>query len=257
MRSARARKNKVGPQLNDLIGRTAGHGRGLQILAGHEQGRRRRTGLERRDAQDLPDQPKGRGQGHQDGVCRTQEGRGSGQHHRLSARLLFGSCRPGRDRGSAGGCSPTRRARPPTPASDGATAAHPQLPGDGAVLGLGRLATEDEIAAWDIDVRPDGKGLPKGKGTVAQGEPIYEANCAACHGDFGEGVGRWPVLAGGADTLDERPSGENSRLLLAVSLDRVRLCATGHAVRQCKVAVGRRCLCADRLHSLPERRRDG
>ncbi|PVB62176.1 c-type cytochrome [Labrenzia sp. 011] len=77
---------------------------------------------------------------------------------------------------------------------------------DGGVFGLGRVATEDEIAAWDIDVRPDGMGLPQGSGTVADGEVLYTDNCAVCHGDFGEGVGRWPVLAGGQDTLtDERP----------------------------------------------------
>jgi cytochrome c2 len=77
---------------------------------------------------------------------------------------------------------------------------------EGGVFGLGREATEDEVAAWDIDVRPDGKGLPVGSGTVADGEPLYTDNCAVCHGDFGEGVGRWPVLAGGHDTLtEERP----------------------------------------------------
>jgi len=73
-------------------------------------------------------------------------------------------------------------------------------------FGLGRKAMPDEIAAWDIDVRPDGEGLPEGKGTVAQGEPIFADNCAVCHGDFGEGAGRWPVLAGGQDTLlKDRP----------------------------------------------------
>jgi len=77
---------------------------------------------------------------------------------------------------------------------------------DGGIFGLGRVATEDEIAAWDIDIRPDGEGLPVGSGTVAEGEPIYTDNCAVCHGDFGEGVGRWPVLAGGHDTLTkDRP----------------------------------------------------
>ncbi len=71
---------------------------------------------------------------------------------------------------------------------------------------LGRVATAAEIAAWDIDVRPDGQGLPKGKGTVLQGEELYSERCASCHGDFGEGVGRWPVLAGGADSLtSDRP----------------------------------------------------
>lgn len=68
-------------------------------------------------------------------------------------------------------------------------------------FGLGREATPGEVAAWDIDVRPDGQGLPKGKGTVAQGEEIFLEQCASCHGDFGEGTGRWPVLAGGQDTL--------------------------------------------------------
>jgi len=71
---------------------------------------------------------------------------------------------------------------------------------------LGRSATQAEVSAWDIDVRPDGKGLPDGKGTVAEGEVIYAEKCASCHGDFGEGIDRWPVLAGGQDSLQsERP----------------------------------------------------
>ncbi len=71
---------------------------------------------------------------------------------------------------------------------------------------LGRTATEVEIAGWDIDVRPDGKGLPPGSGSVSHGEVVYEAKCAACHGPFGEGAGRWPKLAGGFGTLTaERP----------------------------------------------------
>ena len=70
-----------------------------------------------------------------------------------------------------------------------------------APLGLGRPALPEEIAAWDIDVRPDGQGLPPGRGSVKQGEEIFLERCAACHGEFGEGVGRWPVLAGGAGTL--------------------------------------------------------
>ena len=66
---------------------------------------------------------------------------------------------------------------------------------------VGRVATPEEIKAWDIDVRPDGQGLPKGQGKVSDGEVIYNEQCAACHGDFGEGKGRWPVLVGGQDTL--------------------------------------------------------
>ncbi len=68
-------------------------------------------------------------------------------------------------------------------------------------LGLGREATQAEIAAWDIDVRPDGQGLPEGKGDVATGEEVFQEKCASCHGEFGEGIDRWPVLAGGQDSL--------------------------------------------------------
>jgi len=68
-------------------------------------------------------------------------------------------------------------------------------------FGLGTLATAEQIAGWDIDVRPDGKGAPIGSGTAAEGEEIYAERCAACHGDFGEGVDRWPILAGGLGSL--------------------------------------------------------
>ncbi|WP_054309571.1 cytochrome c [Mesorhizobium sp. 1M-11] len=71
---------------------------------------------------------------------------------------------------------------------------------------VGRVATPDEVRAWDIDVRPDGLGLPAGRGTVSAGQAIYDAQCASCHGDFGEAIGRWPVLAGGQGTLEaDRP----------------------------------------------------
>lgn len=66
---------------------------------------------------------------------------------------------------------------------------------------LGIPATAQEIAGWDIDIRPDGAGLPVGSGTAQQGEPLYETKCAACHGSFGEGEGRWSRLAGGQDSL--------------------------------------------------------
>ncbi|MDD1527069.1 cytochrome C [Bradyrhizobium sp. WBOS7] len=66
---------------------------------------------------------------------------------------------------------------------------------------IGRAPTADEIRGWDIDVRPDGQGLPEGKGTAAQGEKLFMDNCASCHGEFGEGSGRWPVLAGGKGSL--------------------------------------------------------
>jgi cytochrome c len=68
-------------------------------------------------------------------------------------------------------------------------------------LNIGRVATPQEIAGWDIDIRPDGQGLPPGKGTVKAGEAIYMQQCAACHGEFGESAGRWPILMGGTGTL--------------------------------------------------------
>jgi S-disulfanyl-L-cysteine oxidoreductase SoxD len=73
--------------------------------------------------------------------------------------------------------------------------------------GYGEKATPEQIAGWDIDVRgDDGAGLPPGKGTVQRGSEVYAEQCAACHGTFGEGEGRFPKLVGGAGTLrDDRP----------------------------------------------------
>jgi cytochrome c len=70
-------------------------------------------------------------------------------------------------------------------------------------LGIGRPATKDEIKGWDIDVRPDGHGLPQGKGSVRDGETLYQERCAACHGDFGEGKDRWPALIGSIGKLTD------------------------------------------------------
>ena len=70
--------------------------------------------------------------------------------------------------------------------------------------GLGRVALPEEVAAWDIDVLPDGRGLPEGRGDAYTGEEVFAEHCAACHGDFAEGVDNWPVLAGGFDTLADK-----------------------------------------------------
>jgi cytochrome c len=54
-----------------------------------------------------------------------------------------------------------------------------------ATFGFGRPATSAEIAAWDIDIGPDGAGLPPGRGSAADGATLYAARCAACHGKSG------------------------------------------------------------------------
>jgi len=61
----------------------------------------------------------------------------------------------------------------------------------------GRVPTKDEIAAWNIDVMPDGTGLPEGKGSVEEGDELYEEKCAACHFDFGTGGAGYPALQKG------------------------------------------------------------
>jgi cytochrome c2 len=69
-------------------------------------------------------------------------------------------------------------------------------------LGLGQPASAEEIKGWDIDIRPDGKGLPVGRGNAVDGEDMFIRKCASCHGEFAEGAGRYPVLAGGIGSLD-------------------------------------------------------
>ncbi len=72
--------------------------------------------------------------------------------------------------------------------------------------GIGKTPTAEEIKSWDIDVRPDGQGAPEGHGTAGEGERVYLVKCASCHGEFGEGGGRYPVLIGGHGSLkDMRP----------------------------------------------------
>lgn len=68
--------------------------------------------------------------------------------------------------------------------------------------GIGRAATAKELAAWDIDVRPDFKGLPAGSGSVARGQEIWEAKCESCHGVFGESNQTFMPLIGGTTAKD-------------------------------------------------------
>ena len=68
--------------------------------------------------------------------------------------------------------------------------------------GVGRAATPAEVSAWDIDVRADFKGLPRGSGSVKKGEEVWIAKCASCHGDFAEANHTFPPLAGGTTAGD-------------------------------------------------------
>lgn len=72
--------------------------------------------------------------------------------------------------------------------------------------GYGTVPTPEQIAGWDIAVRPDGKGLPPGSGTAAHGADVYATQCAPCHGTFGEGAGRFPKLASEAKLTGDNPT---------------------------------------------------
>jgi cytochrome c551/c552/cytochrome c5 len=93
-----------------------------------------------------------------------------------------------------------------------ATAATPRY-------GIGQPATAAEIAGWDIDVRPDGTGLPAGRGSVAAGQAIYDARCASCHGTFGES-NSYLQIAGGVGSLrsDQPVRTTGSKLNYATTL---------------------------------------
>jgi S-disulfanyl-L-cysteine oxidoreductase SoxD len=74
-------------------------------------------------------------------------------------------------------------------------------PGGFDASDIGREPTEEEIAGWDIDIFYNGDNAPEGRGTAREGEELFVIFCSSCHGDFGEGAGRWPELAGGTGTL--------------------------------------------------------
>jgi mono/diheme cytochrome c family protein len=77
----------------------------------------------------------------------------------------------------------------------GASAGEAHKPG---YYGYGTAPSAAEIAGWSIGVRPDGQGLPPGRGTVEQGTNLFVDQCASCHGTFGEGAARYPKLTGGS-----------------------------------------------------------
>jgi len=76
---------------------------------------------------------------------------------------------------------------------------------------FGRVATANEIKAWDIDVMPDGTGLPEGQGSVEEGDELYEAKCSSCHFDFGAGGSGYPALQQG-NAYEMQKTLKNQRL---------------------------------------------
>jgi cytochrome c len=79
---------------------------------------------------------------------------------------------------------------------------------------FGKPIAEADIAAWDIDVRTsDGKGLPAGKGSVAEGKAIYAARCVACHGDDAKGGPMYGTMVGGIGSFTS-----NARVLTPGSM---------------------------------------
>jgi cytochrome c len=73
--------------------------------------------------------------------------------------------------------------------------------------GLGRAPTQAEISAWNIDVLPDGTGLPPGSGTVSQGAALFAEKCAVCHGPTGV-KGPYATLVGKESLANEIKEGK-------------------------------------------------
>lgn len=82
-------------------------------------------------------------------------------------------------------------------------------------LALGSTPSDSLVHAWDIDVNPDGVGLPPGSGTHAQGAVVFAARCAICHGAHGEGIAPNPPLVG-RDPKDGFPFGKDPKLVKTV-----------------------------------------
>ncbi len=82
---------------------------------------------------------------------------------------------------------------------------------------LGTPATSADIAARDVDVGPDGAGLPKGSGTVIEGTSIYATQCASCHGERGEGkLPLYPRLIGRDSLTEGFPFGKDPRFVKTI-----------------------------------------
>src|SRR5712664_2976329 len=71
---------------------------------------------------------------------------------------------------------------------------------------FGQPMSEADLAAWNIDIRtPDGRGLPPGRGSVAEGKAIYAAKCVACHGADAKGGPMYGTMVGGIGSMTKTP----------------------------------------------------
>lgn len=121
----------------------------------------------------------------------------------LATLALVAACERGSD--AEAGRSDVRVARP---AGVRETAPPP------ARYAIGRVASAEEVRAWDIDVAADGSNLPAGRGSYAEGATLYARQCAMCHGARGEGLGQghtgFPKLIG-REPRDSFPFGKDFR----------------------------------------------
>ncbi|WP_157015715.1 c-type cytochrome [Mesorhizobium xinjiangense] len=198
-------RNRIGPHLNELFGRTAGTIEGFNYSKAMKEAGASGLVWDEETLGHFLANPRASVKGTRMAFPGLKD---EGDVSDLTAYLKRFSKQADTapaEEASAPVVEPEARAEGKAPTPEEKTAIVRPIPTHG-VLHLGRPATEQEITAWDIDVRPDGLGLPEGSGTVMEGEPLYTERCASCHGDFGEAIGRWPVLAGGFDTLTrERP----------------------------------------------------
>jgi cytochrome c len=202
-------KNRIGPQLNGLFGRAAGAVDGFKYSPAMTKAGEGGLVWDAETLKGFLADPKGTVKGTKMAFAGLKKDEDLANMVAYLQTFSEGATPAKADAAPESEAVPADKAEAESAAKERAAASHPApsaTPGAGVVLKLGRVATDAEIAAWDIDIRPDGLGLPEGRGTVMAGEPIYAARCASCHGDFGEAIGRWPVLAGGHDTLtNDRP----------------------------------------------------
>lgn len=194
-------KNKVGPELNDLIGRQAGSVEGFKYSRAMAE-----SGITWNDETIAAYLADPRGYIPKNKMAFAGLKKDEDIANVIAYLKTFSTAAAGEEKAEAAPAKEETVAAAETKEEPAAQPAMADAVRSKGKYGLGRLATEDEVAAWNVDVMPDGTGLPVGSGSVADGEVLFSEKCAACHGEFAEGVDNWPKLAGGDGTLaDEDP----------------------------------------------------